>query len=319
MADPHTVNSVISTSTNPRLGEKRALAARISTYVLGLALLAVILQSAVTVLPTWGYFSNPDAGSGTERGYFGPWRQCKYLLYGREKCGQGVSRFKPVFAVWVSGLAAAGSSVLLAFITGLTLIQLAMASSAKRMILSYNMATVGKVALSTLSTFLAIVAAGLFALQTDDKANSFIIVRGEGFYMQLASIALSFIILVSSVYEGIYVRRGGDPTKLRPIQSDSGTTINNPGYREHHHPTNGGAISMTDSSRTPYLSVAGNGSIASVATSGSMVSVSSPLRSSLKKPKPLGIHNPGFSTHSPTLSRNGSQKKVRIQTHSTEV
>lgn len=60
MADPHTVNSVISTSTNPRLGEKRALAARISTYVLGLALLAVILQSAVTVLPTWGYFSNPD-------------------------------------------------------------------------------------------------------------------------------------------------------------------------------------------------------------------------------------------------------------------
>lgn len=76
---------------------------------------------------------------------------------------------------------------------------------------------------------------------------------------------------------------------------------------------------MTDSSRTPYLSVAGNGSIASVATSGSMVSVSSPLRSSLKKPKPLGIHNPGFSTHSPTFSRNGSQKKVRIQTHSTEV
>jgi len=30
------------------------------------------------------------------KGYFGPWRQCKYLLYGREWCGQSVSRFQPV-------------------------------------------------------------------------------------------------------------------------------------------------------------------------------------------------------------------------------
>ncbi|KOX73862.1 hypothetical protein WN51_13940 [Melipona quadrifasciata] len=75
---------------------------------------------------------------------------------------------------------------------------------------------------------------------------------------------------------------------------------------------------MTDASGKPYVGGAGNGSMASVATSGSVTSTASPLRSSLKKPKPLGIHNPGFSAHSPTLSRNGSQKKVRIQTHSTE-
>lgn len=81
----------------------------------------------------------------------------------------------------------------------------------------------------------------------------------------------------------------------------------------------GGTISMTDASGKPYVGGAGNGSMASVATSGSVTSTASPLRSSLKKPKPLGIHNPGFSAHSPTLSRNGSQKKVRIQTHSTEV
>lgn len=42
------------------------------------------------------------------------------------------------------------------------------------------------------------------------------------------------------------MRRGGDPTKLRPIQSDSGTTINNPGYREHHHPTNGKSTINTE-------------------------------------------------------------------------
>ena len=78
---------------------------------------------------------------------------------------------------------------------------------------------------------------------------------------------------------------------------------------------------MTDASGKPYVGgvAAGNGSMASVTTSGSVGSTASPLRSSLKKPKPLGIQNPGFSAHSPTLSRNGSQKKVRIQTHSTEV
>lgn len=52
----------------------------------------------------------------------------------------------------------------------------------------------------------------------------------------------------------------------------------------------------------------------------------SPLRSSLKKPRPrpdpaLGIQNPGFSGtgHSPPMNRSNSVKKVRIQTHSTEV
>lgn len=87
---------------------------------------------------------------------------------------------------------------------------------------------------------------------------------------------------------------------------------------------------MTDASGKPYTS---NGSMVSMttasttvgSTNGSTVGSSitrSPLRSSLKKPKPkdgLGIQNPGFSGTSPTMSRNGSMKKVRIQTHSTEV
>ncbi|XP_033211940.1 uncharacterized protein LOC117169598 [Belonocnema kinseyi] len=320
MADRQTIRSVVSTSTDPRLGQKRALAARASSMALAVALVAVVLQSAVTALPTWGYFSNTDVGSGSEKGYFGPWRQCKYLLYGREKCGEGISRFQPALAVWVAGLAAVGASILLSIITGLALLQLAMASSAKRMLVTYSTVIIGKVALSTLATCLAVVAASLFALQTDDMANNFLVDRGEGFYLQLAAIVLNFSILVSSIYEGIYARRGGDPTRLRAIQSDPrGSTINNPGYREHHHPINGVSVSMTDASGKPYSGVAGNGSLASVATSGSAASTVSPLRSSLKKPKPLGIHNPGFTAHSPTLSRNGSQKKVRIQTHSTEV
>ncbi|KAG7206361.1 hypothetical protein KM043_003730 [Ampulex compressa] len=313
------VRAVATTTTDPRRSKKRAVAARGAAGALALSVLAVVLQSAATAIPTWGYFTNPDAGTAAEKGYFGPWRQCKLLLYGRERCGQGVSRFQPVLAVWVAGLAAAGASALLAILVGLAVLQLAMASSAKRVVLSYSTALIGKVALATLATSLAIVAASLFALQTDDRANSFEITRGEAFYMQLAAIVLNFGVLVTAVYEGIYARRGGDPTKIRVVADPRAATINNPGYREHHQPTNGGSISMTDASGKPYIGGAGNGSMASVATSGSAASTASPLRSSLKKPKPLGIHNPGFSAHSPTLSRNGSQKKVRIQTHSTEV
>ncbi|XP_029032079.1 uncharacterized protein LOC117600518 [Osmia lignaria lignaria] len=312
------VRAVATTTTDPQRSEKRAVAARGAAGALALSILAVVLQSAATATPTWGYFTNPDAGSAAEKGYFGPWRQCKLLLYGRERCGQGVSRFQPVLAVWVAGLAAAAASALLAILVGLAILQLAMASSAKRVLISYSTALIGKVALATLATSLAIVAASLFALQTDDRASSFVITRGEAFYMQLAAIALNFSVLVAAVYEGIYARRGGDPTKIRVVGDPRATTINNPGYREHQ-PTNGGSISMTDASGKPYVGGAGNGSMASVATSGSVASTASPLRSSLKKPKPLGIHNPGFSAHSPTLSRNGSQKKVRIQTHSTEV
>lgn len=90
-------------------------------------------------------------------------------------------------------------------------------------------------------------------------------------------------------------------------------------------------ISVTDASGKPYSGMT-NGSMASMSTTLTSVSNSStvesltrsPLRSSLKKPRPkegLGIQNPGFSGtgHSPPLNRNGSVKKVRIQTHSTEV
>lgn len=94
-----------------------------------------------------------------------------------------------------------------------------------------------------------------------------------------------------------------------------------------------GGISMTDASGKPYVrsrSPNYNGSLASVTTMSTTTSngssvTRSPLRSSLKKPRPpnpdgaLGIQNPGFSQGSPTFARNGSVKKVRIQTHSTAV
>lgn len=108
------------------------------------------------------------------------------------------------------------------------------------------------------------------------------------------------------------------------------TTYNNPGFREGGG-RNGG-ISMTDSSGKPYGSINGsmqsmNTTVTSVTNGSSVGSVTrSPLRSSLKKPRPrnndgLGIQNPGFSGggSSPTFQRSGSVKRVRIQTQSTEV
>lgn len=92
---------------------------------------------------------------------------------------------------------------------------------------------------------------------------------------------------------------------------------------------------MTASSGKPYAGSFGSVtttmtsvSNGSTMTDGSTIMTSrGPLRSSLKKPKPkipvddFGIQNPGFHTvnQSPTMDRKGSVKKVRINTHSTEV
>ena len=153
------------------------------------------------------------------------------------------------------------------------------------------------------------------------------------------SIILNFLLFIMALYDVIFSRRhGGDPTMPEghdPTGEDA-TTYNNPGFRERRTNNNSG-VSVTDASGKPYVyspgssrqSTAANGSVMSMttttssngSTAGSVTR--SPLRSSLKKPRPkqdgMGIQNPGFSGHSPTLSRNGSMKKVRIQTHSTAV
>ncbi|KAF4531482.1 hypothetical protein B566_EDAN004254 [Ephemera danica] len=285
-------------------------------------------------------------GPGAERGYFGPWRVCKRLLYDREKCGTGgssVSRFQPVVTVWVAGLAAAAATALLGIFCFLSVLQLAMVMSKDKVMLRYSTALVVKLALALAAALLAIVAAALFAVQTDDYKFNFIISWGTAFYLQICSIILNFVLFMLALYDMLFSRRpGGDPTKSANGVDPSGeraVTFGNPGFRDQHGArTNGSRIAMTVSSGRPYspgsptrpyspgspsttMSTV-TGSVGSVATISTNGSTRSPLRSSLKKPKPkdgLGIQNPGFSGASPTLSRNGSVKKVRIQTHSTAV
>lgn len=140
---------------------------------------------------------------------------------------------------------------------------------------------------------------------------------------------------VAALYDVIFAHRlSGDPTCFVSIAT--ATTINNPGFRERGSvpPSNPSGISVTDSSGKPYSSSTnGQGSVLSMNTTVTSISNGStldgcinrsPLRSSLKKPRnrdALGIQNPGFygANQSPRMSRVGSVKKVRIQTHSTEV
>ncbi|KOX73864.1 hypothetical protein WN51_13942 [Melipona quadrifasciata] len=55
------VRAVATTTTDPQRSEKRAVAARGAAGALALSILALVLQSATTATPTWGYFTNPDA------------------------------------------------------------------------------------------------------------------------------------------------------------------------------------------------------------------------------------------------------------------
>ncbi|XP_063384679.1 uncharacterized protein LOC134670789 isoform X2 [Cydia fagiglandana] len=288
-----------------------------SIAVVVFGFICFVVGAIAVGLPTWGYyysFENPNY----DKGYFGPWRMCKSLLYNREKCGDDVSKFRPSTAVHIAGVVGAiGTSVLGVFCV-LSVLQLAMISSKERVGLKYSTLVMLKLALALLAALLSIAAAGLFAVQGDDRG--FRVTRGEAFYVQIVCIVINSLLFIMSVYDALFTRRsGGDPTH----ETDS-TTINNPGFKE------GRGISMTDASGKPYSSN-GHGSVASMNTTATTLTgasdasiTRSPLRSSLKKPRPapapgLGIPNPGYSGHSPPLNRNGSQKKVRIQTHSTEV
>ncbi|CAG9836204.1 unnamed protein product [Diabrotica balteata] len=300
-----------------------------STCVAVLGFICFVVGATAVGIPMWGYFSTPVGGYNDEEGYFGPWKTCKYLLYNRERCGNNDSRFRPSVVVWIAGLVASVGVAILGVFCILSVLQLAMLNSRDQVVMKYSIVVITKVGLGLLSALLAIAAAGLFALQTDDREhNGFEITRGPAFYIQLLLIFLNATLFVMALYDMFFARReGGDPTTVSvPAEA---TTYGNPGFREPRTNGNSG-ISMTDASGRPYAS---NGSMASMnttsttvaSTNGSTIGSSitrSPLRSSLKKPKPkegLGIQNPGFSGTSPTMTRNGSQKKVRIQTHSTEV
>lgn len=71
-------------------GPKPALYASGVTVV---GFICLALSATAVGLPIWGHFEYLSGGWDTEQGYFGPFRTCKKLNYGREVCGD--FNFKP--------------------------------------------------------------------------------------------------------------------------------------------------------------------------------------------------------------------------------
>lgn len=63
------VRAVATTTTDPQRSERRAVAARSAAGALALSVVALVLQSAATATPTWGYFTNPDGESAYVIGF----------------------------------------------------------------------------------------------------------------------------------------------------------------------------------------------------------------------------------------------------------
>nr|XP_036214405.1 uncharacterized protein LOC106619705 isoform X2 [Bactrocera oleae] len=316
---------------------QRMAKSRNALYAAGvtcLGFLCFALASAAIGIPIWGYYDSPTGGYDFDRGYFGLFKVCKQLTYNREKCGNDVSKFRLSTVVNISGLLTIASSAALGIFCVLSIIQIAMISSREKVVMPYNTLVLLKMILALIACLLATIATVIFALQIDDSEKyGFKISRGISFYLQVVVIALTIGLFLVALYDVLFSRRmGGDPTMVVDTSSPANaTTYNNPGYKESRS-RNG--VSVTDASGRPYSGIRNGGSVASMSTTMTSVSngstveslTRSPLRSSLKKPRPprdpaLGIPNPGFSGSgsSPPMHRSSSVKKVRIQTHSTEV
>lgn len=59
-----------------------------STCVTVVGFICLILGCIALILPIWGHFEDRNGGYQAERGYFGPFKICKKLNYGRETCGE---------------------------------------------------------------------------------------------------------------------------------------------------------------------------------------------------------------------------------------
>lgn len=59
-----------------------------ATGVTVFGFICLLLGCIALFLPVWGHFEDRHGGYQAERGYFGPWKVCKKLNYGREVCGE---------------------------------------------------------------------------------------------------------------------------------------------------------------------------------------------------------------------------------------
>lgn len=65
--------------------EPKPILYAIAVTICGFACLA--LACTTLFLPIWGHYEDRYGVLQNDRGYFGPWKVCRKLNYGREICG----------------------------------------------------------------------------------------------------------------------------------------------------------------------------------------------------------------------------------------
>lgn len=121
--------------------------------ITAISFICFALSCAAVFLPVWGYFEEVGGGFASDQGYFGPWKVCKQLNYNREKCGsaESVSRFRPSFFVFLSGVMIVISTISLGIYCILSVIQIAAISSREKIVMRYSSLVTLKLLLSAVA------------------------------------------------------------------------------------------------------------------------------------------------------------------------
>lgn len=312
-----------------------------------LTLFAFVAACVATASPHWASFT------GAMNGHFGPWRACQASQYGYDNCsGQW---FQSTWASLVAGMGSAVCAALLAVATFMCPLLISMHVTSKKMLIKFRHATLAKMVCIAASVLCGFVSVLFFVLEVFifrvGQQSGLYVALSWAFVLQVVAMILSVVAGVGAGIEFGWSRKlGGDPTVYnRDPEGTAATTISNPNFREptrngHVQTVNGSqrarggsqrgrvhrnsnGVAMTHFSGQPYM-ITANGSNGHTGgrTNGKLAfdPNKTPLRSSLRKPKPpppedapdssMGIQNLAFTQSSPV-----AKKKVRIHTQSTSV
>ncbi|TMW40571.1 hypothetical protein DOY81_014349, partial [Sarcophaga bullata] len=137
-------------------------------------------------------------------------------------------------------------------------------------VMSYASLVMTKMVLALIGGLLALIATVMFAVQIDDSEKyGFRVSRGISFYLQYSIVCFGYLRFI------LYSKKTAMTTmRVDAASPSSATTINNPGFKE---PRTKNGISVTDARKT-YAGIRnGSGSVASMGTMVTSVSMAPPL------------------------------------------
>ncbi|XP_063840269.1 uncharacterized protein LOC135089030 [Scylla paramamosain] len=312
---------------------------RLSAAGGALTILAFVAALAAAAAPNWANFA------GAMSGNFGPWMVCSGDYY--VTCTSFSSRYQMSWKIKVAGVGSALAAALLAVAAFMCPLLVMMHLSSTKVLVKFRHATLAKVVCIGASVLCSLVSLLLFLIEVfiSKSAISYglFITLSWAFYLQVISMVVGVVAGVGAGIEFGWSRKlGGDPTVYgRDPEGTAATTISNPSFRDSrnghaksgshrssgrvHRNANG--VAMTHFSGQPYMITANGTNGHAGRANGMKVAFDpnrTPLRSSLRKPKPpppedapdssLGIQNLAFTQSSPV-----AKKKVRIHTQSTSV